>query len=181
MVKRILIAEQDDGVREALAARLRKGGAVVYDASDADSASEVLSAAEIDVAVIGMAGFGSEGLHLLKLCRSFEPPTEVILIVDKDQGSLAITGMKLGAFRDVQAPVHVESLQEIIGQAYDVRRKERRRSKRRVVSGLPKLFAAITFAEHGEFETAEQIREKGSATTDKDVRKRGYHHREGDE
>ncbi len=168
MAERILIAEENDGVREALAARLRQGGAGIYEAADTDSAAEILTADDIDVAVIGMSGFGDKGFRLLKMCRSAEPPTEVILIVGKNQGSLAITGMKLGAFRDVQAPVHVESLREIISQACAARRKARRRARKRRLSGLPQLFAAIAFAEYGEHDTADEIRKRPTEPRDED-------------
>lgn len=169
MAQRILIAEEDDGVREALAARLRQGGAEVHEAADIESATEILGRKKIDAAVIGLAGFEHKGLDLLKICRAAKPPTEVILLVAKHQGSLAITGMKLGAFRDLQLPIHVESLREIIGQACRARAKSRRRKKkRRIFSALPDVFAAITFAEHGEFKTAEEIRKAKKEAEDED-------------
>lgn len=119
MTERILIAEEDDSLRKALVSRLRQGAADVQEASDTESAAEILSRNEIDVAVIGLAGFGSEGLDLLKMCLSIESPAQVILLVGKHQGALAIQGMKLGAFRDAQLPIHVESLKEIIREAYE--------------------------------------------------------------
>jgi DNA-binding NtrC family response regulator len=77
--------------------------------------------------------------------------------VGKHQGALAITGMKLGAFRDVQTPIHFEALRDIIKQAYKARtKKKRKRAARRLIGAAPRIFAAITFAEHGEFETAKK-------------------------
>lgn len=159
MVERILIAETDEGLREVLASRLRHAGADVREASDTEAAAEILSGNEIDVAVIGLVGLESEGLELLKMCRSIQSPPEVILLVGKHQGALAIKGMKLGAFRDAQLPIHVESLRKIIHEACRARTKEPRRKKPGLLGGLSEIFAAVTFAEHGEFETARELQD----------------------
>jgi DNA-binding NtrC family response regulator len=156
MAERILIAEEDDCLRESLASRLRRGGADVQEASDAAAAAEIINRSEIDVAVIGLVGFESDGLDLLKICRSIERPAEVILLVEKHQGSLAIKGMRLGAFRDAQLPIHVESLREIIHEAYAAGTKMPRRGKRHGVGDLSETIAAATFAEHGEFQAAKE-------------------------
>lgn len=157
MAERILIAEEDDGLREALASRLRRHGADVQEASDTATAAEIVNGSDIDVAVIGLVGFESDGLELLKMCRSNDPPAEVILLVGKHQGVLAIKGMRLGAFRDAQLPLHVESLQGIIQEACAAGLKKRQIRKRRVIGALSEIFAAVTFAEHGEFETAKEL------------------------
>ncbi len=166
MAERILIAEEDDRLREVLAHRLRRLGADVQNASDTATAAEILNRNEIDVAVIGLVGFESDGLELLKICRLIKPPAEVILLVGKHQGSLAIKGMKLGAFRDAQLPIHVESLQEMIHEAYVTGANRNRQRKRSVAGALSDIFAAVTFAEHGEFETAKEISGHGRADND---------------
>ncbi len=156
MAERILIAEEDDDLREALAFRLRQGGSDVRDVSDTQTAAEILAHGQIDVAVIGLTGFENDGLELLKKARSAHRPPEVILLVGKHQGSLAIRGMKLGAFRDAQLPIHVESLRQMIREACRARRKKASR-KRRLIEAWPKIFAAVTFAEAGEPETAKEL------------------------
>jgi DNA-binding NtrC family response regulator len=160
MAARILIAEEDDDLREALASRLRQPGNDVREASDTESAVGILSGNEIDVAVIGLEGFDREGLELLKMCRSARYPAEVILLVGKHQGSLAIRGMKLGAFRDAQLPIHVESLREIVYEAYEARVQKMHRKKRRLRKRWSDIFAAVTFAEAGEFEVAQQLHDR---------------------
>jgi DNA-binding NtrC family response regulator len=157
MAERILIAEEDDGLREALAFRLRQGGNDVRDVSDTQTAAEILAHGQVDVAVIGLTGFENDGLELLKKARSAHRPPEVILLVGKHQGSLAIRGMKLGAFRDAQLPIHVESLRQMIREACRARRKKSSRKKRRLIEAWPKIFAAVTFAEAGEPETAKEL------------------------
>jgi len=161
MAIRILIAEEDDDLRDALASRLRQPGDDVREASDTESAVDILNGNEIDVAVIGLEGFGREGLDLLKMCRSARYPAEVILLVGKHQGSLAIRGMKLGAFRDAQLPIHVESLREIVQEACEARAQRVHRKKRRLRRRWSDVFAAVTFAEAGEFEVAKQFRDSG--------------------
>jgi DNA-binding NtrC family response regulator len=65
--------------------------------------------------------------------------------------------MKLGAYRDVQTPIHLEELRDIIKQACKARKKKRRkRAARRFIGAAPRIFAAVTFAEHGEFDTAKK-------------------------
>ena len=168
MAQRILIAEEDDRLRETLASRLKRRGTDLQEASDTATAAEILNRSQIDVAVIGLVGFDSDGLELLKICRAIRPPAEVILLVGKDQGSLAIEGMKLGAFRDAQLPIHVESLQEMIHEAHATGARRRRRKKRSVVGALSEVFAAVTFAEHGEFETAKEISGRDPAKKDEE-------------
>ena len=168
MAVRILIAEEDDGLRETLASRLRRRGADVQQASDTATAAEIVNRDKIDVAVIGLVGFHRDGLELLKMCRAIEPPAEVILLVGKDQGSLAIQGMKLGAFRDAQLPIHVESLHRIIQEAYAAGATRQRQKKRSVARALSDIFAAVTFAEHGEYETAKEIGSQDPAEPDEE-------------
>lgn len=155
MAGRILIAEQDDALREALVARMKSSGHDVFQAPDTETAAEIVNRERIDVAVIGLAGFENEGLDLLRLSRSIQSPPEIILLVGKHQGNLAIKGMKLGAFRDAQLPIHVESLQKIVQEAFEAGKGQRKKS--RIVGALSKIFAAGAFAEHGEYDTAKEI------------------------
>ena len=169
MAERILIAEEDDGLRRTLASKLRRHGVVVYEASDTDTAGLILNSNQVHVVVIGMAGFGNAGLDLLRSSKEMQPLANVILLVGKHQGSFAIQGMKLGAFRDAQLPIHFESLWEIICEALKTKKTNVRRSKRRkILNALPNIFAAVTFAEHGEFETAQEFENLGRSEPDEE-------------
>ncbi len=114
---RILIAEDQEHVREALAMLLREHG---YSVTLASSPQEALSAAQTqspDLAVVDMnyqrdSTSGLEGLDLIQRLREFDGTVPIIALTAWGNVDLAVNAMKHGASDFIEKPWRNESLVE---------------------------------------------------------------------
>ena len=108
--RRVLIVEDDDGAREALAELLRSEGFTVLEAADVAQARRTLGAGQIDGMLLDLKmpdGNGQTLLDELSAGRRL-PPT--IVMTAYGSGSRAIEAMRAGADDYVQKPVDADAL-----------------------------------------------------------------------
>lgn len=100
---RILVVEDDDGVRRALQLALTDEGYSVEGAEDATSAQERLSGYQPDLVLIDVMLPGSSGLDL---CRSIRQTTTipVIMVTARDDSHDVVAGLEAGADDYVTKP-----------------------------------------------------------------------------
>ena len=101
---RILIADDDEGVRSSLKLLLHRTGYEVVTVSDAAGAMEVVrSDMPLNLALIDMnytrATSGDEGLVLLRQIKIFRPDLPVILMTAWATIALAVKGVQAGGCR----------------------------------------------------------------------------------
>lgn len=104
----ILIIDDDKTVRLSIGLILKKSGYEVAYASGPEEAIPYFRAGSPQVVIMDMnysrANDGAEGLHLLRQARIFMPDVPVILITAWGSISLAVEGMKGGAFDFMTKP-----------------------------------------------------------------------------
>ena len=76
-----------------------------------------LETVSVDVAVLGLQGYGRGGLRFLQRIKQRQPGAEVILLVSGAQLLLSMEGMKQGAYDDLLIPVDMNRLLEKIRAA----------------------------------------------------------------
>lgn len=105
---RILIVDDDATVCLSLSALLRRAGYVVECASNQDEALGKMRLQSYSLLLLDMnfsiSTTGEEGLHLLQQSRIFQPEVPVILMTAWGSISLAVEGMKRGAFDFISKP-----------------------------------------------------------------------------
>jgi len=112
----VLIIDDDDAFRFAMAKALRRGGYSVSEASGGEEAVEVLSSsAPPDVALLDLKMKGIDGLEVLRRCGSI--PTSVIVLTGHGTVKAAVEAMRLGAFSFLEKPIDANMLKPLLRQA----------------------------------------------------------------
>src|SRR5690242_8540693 len=114
--RRILIVDDETGVRESLRMVLKDAYDSVAVASGAD-ALEALASGPFDVVLLDIVMPGMDGLELLEEVRSRYPRVPVIMLTATKTVKTAVGAMKLGAFDYVTKPFDVDELRAHLDKA----------------------------------------------------------------
>ena len=94
---RILVAEDDPGLREVLIEGLQDAGYQVDAVGRGDDAVEQLKFYEYDVAVLDWRMPGREGIDVVSWLRKQRRPTGILMLTARDTASDRILGLDTGA------------------------------------------------------------------------------------
>ena len=94
---RVLVAEDDRGLRDALARGLRENGYVVDAVPDGQVAVQFLRSYDYAVAVLDWRMPGMSGLDVLQWMRRRESPAAVLMLTARDAPADRVTGLDRGA------------------------------------------------------------------------------------
>src|SRR6266436_10453816 len=119
---RILVADDHDALRRGLLRGLTDAGHEVEEASNGNAAIERLTDSYFDVVLSDLKMGGSDGMDVLRTCRSLHPTTAVILMTAFGSVNTAVEAMKIGAFDYVQKPIEIEEMEVKIEKALEMRR-----------------------------------------------------------
>lgn len=107
---RILLADDDDQIREGLARSLQRAGYVVDTAADGAAASSLLNLNAYDLVITDIQMPGVSGMGLLRLVRSRDLDLPVILMAGAPTVLTAVEAVEQGAFRYLVKPFEPEQL-----------------------------------------------------------------------
>jgi two-component system response regulator AtoC len=102
---RILVVDDEEGVRSFIAEVLEGEHGVVQTAADGDAAAAELDRQAFDVVLTDLKMPGRDGLALLAKIRAEQPETQVILLTAHATVENAVSAMKSGAFDFLQKPI----------------------------------------------------------------------------
>ena len=102
---RLMVVDDDAGVREFLVDALRDAGHSVAAATTAETALATLRSEGFDLVVTDLRLPGLSGLELLRRIRGEQPETEVLVLTAHGSVDAAVEAMKLGAFDFLQKPL----------------------------------------------------------------------------
>jgi len=128
----ILVIDDQEDILFASKMLLKKHFEVIYTLSNPKNVVELLAKNTIDVVLLDMnyrIGFedGKEGLYLLKEIKTLSPKTVVILMTAFGKVETAVEGLKAGAFDYILKPWENQKLLEVVKQAVDKSRKEKKK------------------------------------------------------
>lgn len=106
----VLIVDDDELLRERLAAALRRRG---YDTRTAGGHGEAVSLARADspeYAIIDLRMDGPSGLELLRDLREIDPSTRVVMLTGYGSIATAVEAMRLGAVNYVPKPADADDI-----------------------------------------------------------------------
>jgi len=133
---RILIADDDAGVRAAVALLLGRFGYIVTLATSAEEVLEHIRSERFDLLLLdmnyGSGTSGEDGLELLHKVKVLLPSTPVILFTAWGTISLAVEGMRLGAFDFITKPWDNRVLLERIETAIALHESEKKTPKEKI-------------------------------------------------
>jgi len=144
----VLVVDDDDAVRSGLYWALTTDYQVLQAASR-DEASALISDEEIDVVVSDLhlppnVHDIAEGLALIDVARSQDPPLQVVVITGSDSKRAALEAVKRGAYGFFEKPLDPGELLHIVNQAARLRQLEIENRRLRDELSRPPGFAHLT-------------------------------------
>ena len=121
---RLLLVDDEEGFREAIARRLTKRGLSPAQASSGEACLALLDESPMDVVVLDVRMPGMNGIETLKAIKQRHKHTQVILLTGNVAVSDGIEGIKAGAYDYLTKPVELDHLFNKINQAFDMIRLE---------------------------------------------------------
>ncbi|MDB4955190.1 MAG: Sigma-54-dependent Fis family transcriptional regulator [Myxococcales bacterium] len=119
---RILVADDEPGLREFVADALALDDHVVVTAADGKAAAKLLDERAFDLVITDLKMPGLDGLSLLRKVRAEQPEVEVIVMTAHGTVDNAVEAMKLGAFEYLQKPLSgPDELRLLVGRAVERR------------------------------------------------------------
>jgi two-component system response regulator PilR (NtrC family) len=113
-VARILVVDDERGMRDFLSIMLRQDGHEVTSARDGLEALQRIKAGGLDLVITDLKLPGADGLEVLKVSRKFMPTVQVVMITAFATTENAIEAMKLGAYDYILKPFKVEEVVHIV-------------------------------------------------------------------
>ncbi len=163
MAGKIMIVGDDTAAMRLVANRLAAGN---FEVRLIDSPTEAVAVAredDIDVALLNFKDLMADGLQLVRSLKRNRRWIEVITLSAPSGLRLSIESMKLGAFADVLMPFDLEELLAKIVEAWERKKAKSQSFFRR----LENLAVSVSFAEAGDFDTAQQIMKKSQNLTER--------------
>ncbi len=102
---RILVVDDEEGVRSFLAECLELDGHQIEEAADGQQALERLRSRGFDLVLTDLRMPGMDGMQLLEKVQAEQPEVEFIVLTAHGNIESAVQAMKLGAFDFIQKPV----------------------------------------------------------------------------
>jgi EAL domain-containing protein (putative c-di-GMP-specific phosphodiesterase class I)/signal transduction histidine kinase len=114
---RLLLVDDDPGVRRALQATLVRHGILVETASNGREAADKVKRGSFDVIVTDISMPEMTGIEFLKAVREHDIDVPVILITGQPDIDTAVRAVEYGAFRYLAKPVSNQQLRETVVRA----------------------------------------------------------------
>ncbi|HZA15080.1 MAG TPA: response regulator, partial [Myxococcaceae bacterium] len=102
---RILVADDEEGVRSYLAEALEREGHAVLRAADGSQAAEILEREGVDLVISDLRMPALDGMALLQKIRAEQPDVEVVMLTAYGSIENAVAAMKAGAFDYLTKPL----------------------------------------------------------------------------
>ena len=102
---RILVVDDEAGIRSFLSAALEGEGHEVSEAADVAGALEQIGRGSFPLVITDLRMPGADGMDLVRRLRSEQPEVQVIVITAHGSVDAAVEAMKLGAFDFLQKPL----------------------------------------------------------------------------
>src|SRR5687767_8623429 len=102
---RILIADDEPGLREFLRDALESDGHTVDEAADGEKAAALLDDRGYDLLLTDLKMPGRTGMDLVRKLRAEQPETQVIVLTAHATVDSAVEAMRLGAFDYLRKPI----------------------------------------------------------------------------
>lgn len=131
-VVRVLLVDDEDNFRNAIARRLERRDMIVNQAPDGAACLEYLGANEVDVVVLDMKMPGMSGIETFKAISKYHPGLQVIFLTGNAAVTEGVEGIKAGAFDYLSKPIEIDHLAGKIRQAWELKRLEAARERDKI-------------------------------------------------
>ncbi|HEY4905238.1 MAG TPA: sigma-54 dependent transcriptional regulator [Candidatus Sulfotelmatobacter sp.] len=116
---KILIVDDEEGIREALAGALTDEGYSVSSVDSGEACLDLLRKTAFDVILLDIWLPGIDGLETLEQIRAFDNPPEVVMISGHGNIETAVRATKLGAYDFLEKPLTLDKTLILIKNAIE--------------------------------------------------------------
>ena len=113
----MLIAEDDDSLRDILREVLQKPNRVIETHKDGQGAIGALQQSRFDIVITDLRMSGADGLQVLQEAKKFHPDSIVIIMTGYASLDSAIAAIRGGAYDYVRKPFKTDELEIIVHNA----------------------------------------------------------------
>jgi two-component system response regulator PilR (NtrC family) len=184
-VKRILIVDDEQSMREMLAILLAKEGLQVRSAGSRAEAAAALRQGPVDVVLTDVKLPDGDGLEILRHVKAASPETAVVVMTAYGTAEMAVAARKLGAEAYILKPFDVDELRIVVRDALANRRlrEENLRLKREVgqafgldrVIGVSQVMASLFEMVRAIAPTSSTVLVTGESGSGKELVARAIH------
>jgi len=121
---RLLVVDDEEGIRESLSSILRDEGYHVETAGSAEAALVRAAAGDLEVVLLDVWLPGMDGLEALSRLQAIPRPPAVIMISGHGTIETAVRATKLGAFDFIEKPLSIDKVIVLVHNAVQQRRLE---------------------------------------------------------
>jgi DNA-binding NtrC family response regulator len=182
----VLIVEDEEGVRSALAKRLKMSGYVVEVAATGAEGLKHLGEGGTDLVLLDYRLPDADGLEILEKIRRQWPDVFTVMMTAYTIIEIALQAMRLGAFDFVSKPFSLDEMMVRVEKALEAKRlrNEVDRARRtqieefgfdRLVAQSPKMLEIINLLKHLSESEARTLLLQGESGTGKDLAAKVVH------
>lgn len=164
MIKgKILIAEDDEGMRMFVASALKKRGYSVSEAETGEDALEKIRKEPFDLIIMDVRLPGISGIEALDKIKEIDPRAIVLIMTAYGNREMALAAIKKGAYDYFSKPFEIEEMEVIINRSLEKRRLEEQVSQLRRELAGDHGTAGLVFADR-QMERIYEVVERVSPT-----------------
>jgi signal transduction histidine kinase len=119
MAEKILLVDDEEGIRKVLGITLADCGYQVWTAENGEEALRLFSEVQPAIVLTDIKMPGMDGIQLLQRIKAANPDTEVIMITGHGEMDLAIRSLKHEATDFITKPIHDEVLEIALKRAHE--------------------------------------------------------------
>ena len=116
---KILVVEDEEGVRRHLVRALRKEGCIVEEAADGEEAAEKFRQTLHPAVLLDLRMPKCGGIDVLRIIQRVSPATKVVILTGHGDKDDAIQALNLHAFRYLEKPPNIEDVVRALDEAID--------------------------------------------------------------
>ena len=151
---RLLIIDDEDGIRASLRGILEDEGHTVFEAASAEAGVEFLERESVDLAFLDIWLPGMDGLECLKILQERHPGLPVLMISGHGTIETAVTAIKKGAHDFIEKPLSLEKVLLAVERAVEFHALKREntalRSRAGTATGGPMGASPVMVALRGQ-------------------------------
>lgn len=119
MAKKLLLVDDEEGIRKVLSIALSDSGYTVFTAQNGEEALDIFRRETPPIVLTDIKMPGMDGIELLQTLKQESPDTEVIMITGHGDMELAIKSLKFQAIDFVTKPINDDVLEIALNRAHE--------------------------------------------------------------
>jgi len=118
---KVLVIDDERGIRDMLSYALGKEGYIVFTAENGEIGIEKVKKEDIDVVITDIKMPGLDGVTVLGKIKEIKPNTEVIVATGYASMETAIESLRKGAYDYINKPFNINELSALVSKAYETK------------------------------------------------------------